>query len=164
MQKKTNKGITLIALVITIIVLLILTGVSINMLLGENGLITNTQNAISKYKEEQLKEQAILAVVEAQIQKQNQAPDKTLAQYVQDAGEDGIEVGDGGSIYYEEGEYFYLDKDNNLVELIENEGNLKVGEVIGNNSNVVRKNVSYDANGGTGSLPTSYLKRVGTTV
>ena len=85
MQKKTNKGITLIALVITIIVLLILAGVSINMLLGENGLITNTQNAISKHKEEQLKEQAILAVLEAEIEKQNQAPDKTLAQYVQNS-------------------------------------------------------------------------------
>lgn len=34
--RETNKGITLIALVITIIVLLILAGVSISMLLGEN--------------------------------------------------------------------------------------------------------------------------------
>ena len=35
-RKKLNKGITLIALVITIIVLLILAGVSIAMLTGEN--------------------------------------------------------------------------------------------------------------------------------
>ena len=33
---KRNKGITLIALVVTIIVLLILAGISINMLTGEN--------------------------------------------------------------------------------------------------------------------------------
>ena len=36
-QKQTNQGITLIALVITIIVLLILAGVSIATLTGENG-------------------------------------------------------------------------------------------------------------------------------
>ena len=40
-----NKGITLIALVITIIVILILAGVSINMLLGDNGLLTKAQEA-----------------------------------------------------------------------------------------------------------------------
>ena len=40
-----NKGITLIALVITIIVLLILTGVSIAMLTGENGILTQANNA-----------------------------------------------------------------------------------------------------------------------
>ena len=40
-----SKGITLIALVITIIVLLILAGVSIAMLTGENGILTQAQNA-----------------------------------------------------------------------------------------------------------------------
>ena len=42
---KTNKGITLIALVITIIVLLILAGVSIAMLTGENGILSQAQKA-----------------------------------------------------------------------------------------------------------------------
>ena len=42
---KKDKGITLIALVITIIVLLILAGVSIAMLTGENGILTQAQNA-----------------------------------------------------------------------------------------------------------------------
>ena len=42
---KNNKGITLIALVITIIVLLILAGVSIAMLTGENGILTQAENA-----------------------------------------------------------------------------------------------------------------------
>ena len=40
-----NKGITLIALVVTIIVLLILAGVSISMLTGENGIIKNATKA-----------------------------------------------------------------------------------------------------------------------
>ncbi len=38
-NKFSNRGITLIALVITIIVLLILTGVTIATLTGENGLL-----------------------------------------------------------------------------------------------------------------------------
>ena len=44
-SKEKNKGITLIALVITIIVLLILVGVSIVMLTGENGILTQAQKA-----------------------------------------------------------------------------------------------------------------------
>ena len=42
---KKNKGITLIALVVTIVVLLILAAVSISMLTGENGVITQAQRA-----------------------------------------------------------------------------------------------------------------------
>lgn len=42
---KKDKGITLIALVITIIVLLILAGVSISMLTGENGIINKATGA-----------------------------------------------------------------------------------------------------------------------
>ena len=43
--RKTNRGITLIALVITIIVLLILAGVTIATLTGDNGLLTKTEKA-----------------------------------------------------------------------------------------------------------------------
>ena len=45
MKSKNNKGITLIALVITIIVLLILAGVSIAMLTGQNGILTQAARA-----------------------------------------------------------------------------------------------------------------------
>ena len=44
-MKKQERGITLIALVVTIVVLLILAAVSISMLGGENGIITQAQNA-----------------------------------------------------------------------------------------------------------------------
>ena len=36
---KNNKGITLVALVVTIVILLILAGVSLNLVLGDNGLV-----------------------------------------------------------------------------------------------------------------------------
>ena len=44
-QKNRENGITLIALVVTIIVLIILAGVSISMLVGDNGIITQAQKA-----------------------------------------------------------------------------------------------------------------------
>ena len=46
MLKKEN-GITLVALVVTIVVLLILAGVSIAMLTGQNGILTQANNAKS---------------------------------------------------------------------------------------------------------------------
>ena len=45
---KINKGITLIALVITIIVLLILAGVSISLVLGENGVLNKAKDSVKK--------------------------------------------------------------------------------------------------------------------
>ena len=42
---RNNKGVTLVALVITIIVLLILAGVSLAMLTGDSGILTNAENA-----------------------------------------------------------------------------------------------------------------------
>ena len=45
MRTKETKGITLVALVITIVILLILAGVGLNMVLGENGIITKAKLA-----------------------------------------------------------------------------------------------------------------------
>ena len=50
-SKEQNKGITLIALVITIIVLLILAGVTIATLTGDNGILTQADNAKKKTTE-----------------------------------------------------------------------------------------------------------------
>ena len=49
--KKYNKGITLVALVITIIVLLILAGVGISSLTGEDGLIEKAKQAAEEYEQ-----------------------------------------------------------------------------------------------------------------
>ena len=57
-MNKKEKGITLIALVITIIVLLILAGVSISMLTGENGILTQAQTAKEETEKESVIEQA----------------------------------------------------------------------------------------------------------
>ena len=62
-----NKGITLIALVITIIILLILAGISISMLTGENGILTQAQKAKNRTEEAQREEQNILTGYENYI-------------------------------------------------------------------------------------------------
>ena len=66
MREKNNiRGITLIALVITIIVLLILAGVSIAMLTGQNGILTQAQNAKDKTEYKNAEEKVRLAVMGA---------------------------------------------------------------------------------------------------
>ena len=52
-KNKQEKGITLIALVVTIVVLLILAGVSISLVLNNNGVISKAKDARDKYAEAQ---------------------------------------------------------------------------------------------------------------
>ena len=59
---KKEKGITLIALVITIIVLLILAGVSIAMLTGQNGILTQASNSKEATTQAQVEEMVSLAI------------------------------------------------------------------------------------------------------
>ena len=62
---KNKNGITLIALVVTIVVLLILAGVSISMLTGENGIIKQAQEAKEKSEIAEEKELVELSAVGA---------------------------------------------------------------------------------------------------
>lgn len=62
---KNNKGITLIALVVTIIVLLILAGVSIAMLTGQNGILNRASDAGESTAVANAKEKVTLAINEA---------------------------------------------------------------------------------------------------
>ena len=66
-NKRNVKGITLIALVVTIVVLLILAGVSISMLSGENGIITQAQEAKNNTEAAKLKEELNLKIAEEAI-------------------------------------------------------------------------------------------------
>jgi Tfp pilus assembly major pilin PilA len=65
MFKKQN-GITLVALVITIIVLLILAGVTISMVVGQNGVLSQAKSAATKTKDSEAKEALELALSGAQ--------------------------------------------------------------------------------------------------
>ena len=62
--KKQVKGITLIALVVTIIVLLILAGVAISLTIGQNGIFARAQNAVNVYEQAATNEQSELGKAE----------------------------------------------------------------------------------------------------
>ena len=57
-MKKQENGITLIALVVTIIVLLILAGIAISLTIGNNGLFVRAQNAANTWRKAEVNEQA----------------------------------------------------------------------------------------------------------
>ena len=60
---KNNKGITLIALVLTIIILIILAGISISILTGQDGLITKAKQGAQNYQNSAVEEQAMLNTI-----------------------------------------------------------------------------------------------------
>ena len=67
MNLKSNIAITLVALIITIIILLILAGVSLSMVLGDNGLINKAQSSVDKYQQSANNEQDFLNAIEEYI-------------------------------------------------------------------------------------------------
>ena len=75
---KRNKGITLIALVVTIIVLLILAGISIAMLTGQNGILNRASEAQEKTGTAQTEELVKLSVTDAITQGLGELTDVNL--------------------------------------------------------------------------------------
>ena len=67
-SKQRQKGITLIALVVTIIVLIILAGVSINMIVGDNGIITQAQTAKEENGRAEIIEKIQLEIADKQAE------------------------------------------------------------------------------------------------
>ena len=83
-KEKANSGITLIALVITIIVLLILAGVSIAMLTGQNGILTQAQNAKTTTEKAEVKERAQTDIVGVQTETESTEISKTALKRILD--------------------------------------------------------------------------------
>ena len=67
MKKLKNKGITLVALVITIVIIIILSTIAINFTFGENGLITRAQQAAEMSEVSRILEQLEMAKGSAYI-------------------------------------------------------------------------------------------------
>ena len=66
-EKLRERGITLIALVVTIIILLILAGVTLNIALSNNGLFEKAKGGAEKYKEAQTNEEELITDLEKEI-------------------------------------------------------------------------------------------------
>ena len=87
-KQKNNRGITLIALVITIIVLLILATVSIATLTGENGILTKATTAKDKTIEAEEKEQINLAYTTVMMDKLHSNKGNDLTVSAEELGEE----------------------------------------------------------------------------
>ena len=134
-SKNDSKGITLIALVVTIVVLLILAGVAISMLTGENGIINQAlqakeQNEIAEEKEKlelaaqasktktewgEITEENLTAELDTNIGSGKYNLDKDVKLYV--------------VTYTESKRSYYIDENGKVGEVVEREG-LKVGDYI----------------------------------
>ena len=64
---KGTKGITLVALVVTIVVMLILAGISLNLILNDSGILKKSQEAGEKTKKSQVEEKITLAITSATL-------------------------------------------------------------------------------------------------
>ena len=100
---RKQKGITLIALVITIIVLLILAGVSITMISGDDGIVTRASDAAQKTEEKSQEEMEKLGTVDDYIDSQvsgtnaknDEEDENTDGNTGENSTETGNESGDG---------------------------------------------------------------------
>ncbi len=68
-EELRERGITLIALVVTIIILLILAGVTLNIALSDGGLFSKTKKAADDYKQAQTNEEGIITDIEKELDK-----------------------------------------------------------------------------------------------
>ncbi len=100
---KNEKGITLVALVVTIIVLLILAGVSITMVAGDNGIATKAQKAKKETEEKTFLEEVKVYLTEYIVERNTTDDDV----YPEDVVDGLLYIGDAED---ENGEYFEVFK------------------------------------------------------
>ena len=99
-MQKNSKGITLIALVITIILLLILAGVTIATLTGDNGILTQAGNAKEQTEKADIIERAKIEIVGVQSENNGELPKEDLDRILKSYDKDGtIRIDDEGNRY-----------------------------------------------------------------
>ena len=118
-KKKNARGITLLALVITIIVLLILAGVTINALSGENGIITKSKEAKIKTEKSKTIEKINLAILTAMTKGDGDIDNATLREELE---KEGLTVKtEGNNLPWDvsDGKYIYRINEDYTVEEVE---------------------------------------------
>lgn len=166
--KYGRKGITLIALVITIIVLLILAGVSIATLTGENGILTRANDAKNQTEEAEEIEKIKLAVPEAKMEETGLNTDtlkKAINNYISQNSiiEDELD----GWYVLTNGNGYSITKDGEVIKTdwIKNEEG-KIQNIVGNITleigDYVNYNPTIDENGNT--ISKNYIAPIGTYV
>ncbi|MCI9087393.1 MAG: hypothetical protein HFJ32_02395 [Clostridia bacterium] len=131
---KRNKGITLIALVVTIVVLLILAGITINYVMGDNSIFQKAVAAKEKTQTAQAREKIEIALMDWWMQKQTN-PDVGLDEFWDKLIDAGIIESDkdvtGPDKDGENDVYIVDTTDGCVVEIIVTpDGEISVGEVV----------------------------------
>ena len=100
-----KKGITLIALVVTVVVLIILAGVSINAVLGDNGIIKKANQAASVTKEAEVKEAINRTILEFYLTNDYETLEDFLKAKAEDGSIDCVTKNADGTLTVKKGEY-----------------------------------------------------------
>lgn len=151
--KKEDKGITLIALVLTIIVLLLLAGISISMITGQDGIVNKAVKAKESTEQASKEEKVKLLLAEYNIavsQQDEKVKDKTARDYIK--GKLNAEGIDTSDIAITDNGEFQIGLSETSVSFIEN--NIEVGHYVSynpdNNINsyfIDGEQSGYDADG-----------------
>ncbi len=100
-MKRSNEGITLGALVVTIIVLLILVGVSLNLVAGSNGIMNRTTKAVDTHEIARMKEEIEMLISELQMDYYSDYANQsgmTMKEYVESKLQEGVKSSTGAII------------------------------------------------------------------
>ena len=146
---RTASGITLVALVVTIIVLLILAGVSINLVAGSNGILGKATKAVDITNMAKIKEEIELKIAESQMDyymKDNNFAN--VNDYVKAELEKGVELSNGAEIRVDSsGKLSYEGLE---IGTLNSDGSVTIDGELSGNQIVSKYAVSYNPNGGQG--------------
>lgn len=169
-EKTLNHGITLIALVITIIILLILAGIGILSLVGENGILTKVMKAEEETKKAQYKEQIELIISDKKIEKlQNPNNLDLLIKLVADAIEKeewskDVTICDAygkHEIPLEECTKIIVETKDGYEIIVEIDNDLQTGKIISITKGKAVWKIRFEGNGGKGEVPKTIEIRKG---
>ena len=102
---KNKKGITLIALVVTVVVLIILAGVSINAVIGDDGIIKKAQNSANLTKEAEVKEAINRTILEFYLTNDYETLEDFLKAKAEDGSIDSVTKNADGTLTVKKGNY-----------------------------------------------------------
>ncbi|MFR2449858.1 MAG: hypothetical protein ACLS9A_00415 [Clostridia bacterium] len=102
---KNKKGITLIALVVTVVVLIILAGVSINAVIGDDGIIKKAQNSANLTKEAEVKEAINRTILEFYLTDDYETLEDFLKAKVTEGKIDSVTKNADGTLTVKKGNY-----------------------------------------------------------
>ena len=119
-----EKAITLIALVVTIVILLILAGVTITMTLGQNGLFTRAREGAAAYNESEVRDDLSMLITQYTWDKASEKTDKSLGDYLKDNGATSVKANaDGTTLEVEyKGYVFTVNKDSGEITSVSKAG------------------------------------------